>query len=66
MPLAMVIFLELKFLHTVMEKQFISHIQMDFTTVYGHLQKGNGAIEEYIKRHIMRKNHFEIELFKAQ
>lgn len=34
-----------------------------YTTVYGHLQKASGAIEDYIKKHQYEKRSFEIELF---
>ncbi|MDK2770779.1 MAG: M23 family metallopeptidase [Flavobacterium sp.] len=34
-----------------------------YTTVYGHLQKGNGLIEDYIKKKQYEKKSFEIELF---
>ena len=34
-----------------------------YTTVYGHLQKANGAIENYIKKTHYAQKSFEIELF---
>jgi hypothetical protein len=34
-----------------------------YTTVYGHLQKANGSIEEYIKMKQYAQKSFEIELF---
>uniref|UniRef100_UPI00404B4415 M23 family metallopeptidase n=1 Tax=Flavobacterium sp. TaxID=239 RepID=UPI00404B4415 len=34
-----------------------------FTTVYGHLQKANGSIEEYIKFKQYEEKSFEVELF---
>ena len=34
-----------------------------FTTVYGHLQKANGTIEDYIKSAHYSQKSFEIELF---
>jgi murein DD-endopeptidase MepM/ murein hydrolase activator NlpD len=34
-----------------------------FTTVYGHLQKANGAIEAYIKQKQYAQKSFEVELF---
>ena len=34
-----------------------------YTTVYGHLQKANGAIEDYIKKAHYAQKSFEIELF---
>jgi murein DD-endopeptidase MepM/ murein hydrolase activator NlpD len=34
-----------------------------YTTVYGHLQKANGAIENYIKKTHYTQKSFEIELF---
>src|SRR5690606_38940815 len=34
-----------------------------YTTVYGHLQKANGTIEEYVKKQQYSKKSFEIELF---
>ena len=34
-----------------------------YTTVYGHLQKANGAIEEYIKQQQYIQKAFEVEMF---
>ena len=34
-----------------------------FTSVYGHLQKGNGEIENFIKQNQYAQKSFEIELF---
>ena len=34
-----------------------------YTTVYGHLQKANGTIEDYIKKAHYAQKSFEIELF---
>ena len=34
-----------------------------FTSVYGHLQSGNGAIENYIKKNHYKEKSFEIEMF---
>ena len=34
-----------------------------FTTVYGHLQRANGAIEDYIMKNHYAKRAFEIEMF---
>ncbi len=34
-----------------------------FTTVYGHLSKANGMIEEYIKKAQYEQQNFEVELF---
>ncbi|MGV9004196.1 M23 family metallopeptidase [Flavobacterium sp.] len=34
-----------------------------FTTVYGHLQSGYGAIENYIKKEQYKANSYEIEVF---
>ena len=34
-----------------------------YTTVYGHLQKANGAIEDYIKETHYKQKAFEIEMF---
>lgn len=34
-----------------------------YTTVYGHLQKANGAIEDYIKKNHYDKKSYEIEMF---
>ncbi|MEQ3661997.1 MAG: M23 family metallopeptidase [Flavobacterium sp.] len=34
-----------------------------FTTVYGHLQKANGAIETYIKQKQYAQKAFEVEMF---
>jgi hypothetical protein len=34
-----------------------------YTTVYGHLQKANGSIEDYIKKAHYDQKSFEIELF---
>ena len=34
-----------------------------YTTVYGHLQKANGVIEEYIKTKQYEQKSFEVELF---
>lgn len=34
-----------------------------YTTVYGHLQKANGAIEAYIKKNQYDQKSFEIEVF---
>ena len=34
-----------------------------YTTVYGHLQKANGTIEDYIKKTHYAQKSFEIELF---
>lgn len=34
-----------------------------YTTVYGHLQKANGSIEEYIKKKQYELKSFEVELF---
>lgn len=34
-----------------------------YTTVYGHLQSGSGAIEAYIKSEQYRQRQFEIEVF---
>lgn len=36
-----------------------------FTTVYGHLQKANGAIEEYIRKAQYNQKSFEVELFPS-
>lgn len=36
-----------------------------YTTVYGHLQKANGKVEEYIKQHHYLKKSYEIEFFLA-
>lgn len=34
-----------------------------YTTVYGHLQKAQGEIEDYIKKHHYEKESYEIEIF---
>lgn len=34
-----------------------------YTTVYGHLQKANGAIEEYIKKEQYKQKSFAVEMF---
>ncbi|MDY0090175.1 MAG: M23 family metallopeptidase [Flavobacteriaceae bacterium] len=34
-----------------------------YTTVYGHLQKAQGEIEDYIKKHHYEKESYEIEMF---
>lgn len=34
-----------------------------YTTVYAHLQKGNGAIEEYIKKAQYAKKSYHVEMF---
>lgn len=34
-----------------------------FTSVYGHLQRGNGPIENFIKKNHYKENSFEIEMF---
>ena len=36
-----------------------------FTTVYGHLQRANGAIEDYIKKFQYTKKAFEVEMFPS-
>lgn len=41
---------------------YITHSN-GYTTVYGHLQKANGAIENYIKKTHYAQKSFEIELF---
>jgi len=41
---------------------YISHPN-GFTTVYGHLQKANGVIQDYIKKAHYTEKSFEIELF---
>lgn len=37
-----------------------------YTTVYGHLQKGYGAIEDFIKREQYRQQSFEIEVMPKE
>ena len=34
-----------------------------YTSVYGHLQKANGAIQEYIKKKHYQEKNYEIEMF---
>lgn len=34
-----------------------------FTTVYGHLQRGNGAIENFIKEYQYKEKSYEIDVF---
>ncbi len=34
-----------------------------FTTVYGHLQRGNGAIENFIKENQYKEKSYEIDIF---
>ena len=34
-----------------------------YTSVYGHLQKANGAIQEYIKKRHYQEKNYEIEMF---
>jgi murein DD-endopeptidase MepM/ murein hydrolase activator NlpD len=41
---------------------YITHSN-GFTSVYGHLQSGNDAIEKYIKRTHYKEKSFEIEMF---
>jgi hypothetical protein len=41
---------------------YISHPN-GFTSVYGHLQNGNAAIENYIKKNHYKEKSFEIEMF---
>ena len=36
-----------------------------YTTVYGHLQRANGAIEEYIRKIQYKQNSFEVEMFPS-
>lgn len=36
-----------------------------YTTVYGHLQRANGAIEDYIKKFQYTKKAFEVEMFPS-
>jgi len=41
---------------------YITHSN-GYTTVYGHLQKANGAIEEYIKKEQYRQKSYAVEMF---
>lgn len=41
---------------------YITH-PAGYVSVYGHLQKANGAIEEYIKKHQYSQKSFEVEFF---